>query len=257
MDGVADDVIEARLRSWAVPSALVVSWLLVKTGAGHALVRIFFSMWIHELGHATTAWLCGYPAFPGPWRTFTAASRSVLLPALMFGALGYGVLRCWTEQRRAAAAGLAGLVLAQIVCTAALKADSARQLIVFAGDGGCLVLGTLLMATFYAPQGSPLRRGALRWGFLVIGAASFVDAFEQWWSARVDSDRIPYGANEGIGPSDPSVLSDSYGWSASTLVHRYLAVGCVCLFALAWLHFHARARASADTRRAFSPGAAS
>ena len=257
MEGLGGDAIEARLRAWAVPSALVLFWLLVKTGAGHALVRIFFSMWVHELGHAVAAWLCGYPAFPGPWRTFTAESRSVLLSALMFGALAYAVLRCWTEERRIAAAALLALIFAQVVCTAAAGPDAARQLIVFAGDAGCLVLGALLMATFYAPPGSPLRRGALRWGFLAIGAASFADVFEQWWSARSDSDRIPFGANEGIGPSDPSVLSDSYGWSASMLVHRYVVLGCVCLFALACLHLYARARATAEARRAVFPEAAS
>ena len=144
-----------------------------------------------------------------------------------------------------------------IFCTAAIGPDTARQFIVFAGDAGCLVLGALLMATFYAPPHSVLRRGALRWGFLAIGAASFADAFEQWWSARTDSDRIPFGANEGIGPSDPSVLSDSYGWSASTLVHRYVLLGCVCLVALGCLHLYLRARAAAEARRAIFPGTAS
>jgi hypothetical protein len=246
MDGPADDAIEARLRAWAVPSALVLCWLVVKTGAGHAVVRIFCSMWVHELGHAVAAWLCGYPALPGPWRTFTAESRSVLLSALMFGALAYGVVRCWTEQWRAAAAAFAALICAQIVCTAAMGPGVARAFIVFAGDAGCLALGALLMSTFYAPAGSLLRRGGLRWGFLAIGAASFADAFEQWWSARGDSDRIPFGVNEGIGPSDPSVLSDSYGWSASMLVHRYVLLGCACLFGLACLHAYARARARRD-----------
>jgi hypothetical protein len=125
------------------------------------------------------------------------------------------------------------LVLVQIFCTAALRPDDARAFIVFAGDGGCLVLGALLMATFYAPPGSVFRRGALRWGFLPIGAAAFADAFEQWWSARTDFDRIPFGANEGVGPSDPSVLSDTFHWSATTIVHRYVVLGCLCLAALA------------------------
>ena len=70
------------------------------------------------------------------------------------------------------------------------------------------------MLTLYAPEGSALKRDWLRWGFLVIGAAAFADAYEQWWAARTDPDRIPFGMNEGAGLSDPSVLSDRYGWNA-------------------------------------------
>ena len=243
-----EDAIEARLRAWALPVALVFSWLLVKTGAGHAVIRIFCSMWVHEIGHASAAWLCGYPAFPGPWLTLTDSSRSVVLAAVVFGGLAYLVVRCWVLERRVAAAAVFMLVLAQLFCTAAMRPETARAFIVFAGDGGCLLLGSLLMGTFYAPAGSVFRRGALRWGFLGIGAASFADVFEQWWSARSDPDRIPFGANEGVGPSDPSVLSDSFGWSATTLVHRYVALGCVCLAALACLHVLAVRRARAVAR---------
>ena len=57
--------------------------------------------------------------------------------------------------------------------------------------------------------------------------------FELWWAARTDSDRIPFGMNEGAGLSDPSVLSEQFGWSATQLVHRYLALGVVCLAVLA------------------------
>ncbi|HYV66132.1 MAG TPA: hypothetical protein VE964_07805, partial [Myxococcales bacterium] len=82
--------------------------------------------------------------------------------------------------------------------------------------------------------------------FLAIGAAAFADVFTQWWAARTDPDRIPFGMNEGVGLSDPSVLSDQFGWSASLLVHRYVALGCICLIALACLY----AAALWQTRRA-------
>lgn len=58
--------LEARLRHFGIPVALLLALLLVKTAAGHFLLRTFLSMWVHELGHAATAWLCGFPAFPGP-----------------------------------------------------------------------------------------------------------------------------------------------------------------------------------------------
>jgi hypothetical protein len=244
-----EEAIEARLRAWAPPVALLFAWLLAHTGAGRMLMRIFFSMWLHELGHASAAWLCGYLAFPGPWITFTGSSRSVAVAALVFGGLAYLIVRCWVQEQRVAAGALGALVLLQLVCTAALRPDSARAFIVFAGDGGALLFGALLMATFHAPAASVFRRGALRWGFLVIGAAGFADVFEQWWGARTDPDRIPFGANEGVGPSDPSVLSDSFGWSATTLVHRYVALGCVCLVALACLHVVSVRQARAAARR--------
>jgi hypothetical protein len=64
-----------------------------------------------------------------------------------------------------------------------------------------------------------------------------VDVFEQWWSARHDPDRIPFGMNEGAGLSDPSRLSEHFGWSADQIVGRYVALGCLCLvvLAIAWV----------------------
>src|SRR5437870_10753722 len=75
--------LEASIRTWAIPSALLCAFLLVSVSPGRAVVRIFFSMWIHELGHAAAAWLCGVLAVPGPWRTLTASGRSPLFAALL------------------------------------------------------------------------------------------------------------------------------------------------------------------------------
>jgi len=241
--------LEASIRTWAIPSALLCAFLLVSVSPGRAVVRIFFSMWIHELGHAAAAWLCGVLAVPGPWRTLTASGRSPLFAALLSAGLIYATVRGWLTGRRRAALCAAALLLLQLCCTVLPSARSATAFIVFAGDGGCLVLGALLMASVYAPAEGAIRRGWLRWGFLVIGAGAFADAFEQWWSARTDPDRIPFGMNEGVGPSDPSVLSDQYGWSASLLVHRYVALGCVCLVALACLYVVGRRRSPTDVAR--------
>ena len=238
-----DAATEKRIRAWAIPVALAGAFLATSTGPGRALVRIFFGMWLHELGHAVAAWLCGFVAVPGPWRTLTGSARSPLFVALVSAALIYAVVRSWTAGRRGAAIAAAFVLFLQIGCTLLPSARTAQAFIVFSGDGGCLVLGTLLMASLYAPAEGAIRRNWLRWGFLVIGAGGFADAFEQWLSARTDPDRIPFGMNEGVGPSDPSVLSDVHGWSASLLVHRYVALGCVCLAALAFLYLLALRRA--------------
>jgi hypothetical protein len=238
--------LEWRLRAFGVPVALLVAFALVKTGLGHFLLRTFVSMWVHETGHAATAWLCGFMAFPGPWFTPVAETRSPLLAILVSCALGYAVLRSLSLEKRGLAGAFAGVLLLQLFCTLLLKLPGAHALILFGGDAGCLVLGTLCMTTLYARPGTVFHRGALRYGFLVIGACSFADAFEQWWAARSDFDRIPFGENEGMGLSDPSKLTEVYGWTTSQLVGRYVALGCLCLVALAVVYRAGLRRARVD-----------
>jgi len=228
-----DEALELRLRTFAIPVALLVASLAVWSSLGHFFVRTFASMWVHETGHAVAAWLCGYLAFPGPWFTPVANTQSPILAVAIAGGLGCAAFRCWKADRRALAAACAGVLAVQLCCTLLLGPRPARQFIIFAGDGGCLVLGSLLMATVYAGREGAIRRGWLRWGFLAIGAVSFADAFAQWWGSRSDPDRIPFGYNEGSGLSDPSVLTELFGWSETALVRRYVVLGCVCLVALA------------------------
>lgn len=236
-DGEAEaQRVELWVRLFALPAALLLALLLVRTQMGQALVRIFFSMWVHELGHAVTAWFCGFPAVPGPWRTSIAEARSfapALLLAAGFGSLGW---KAWRARHRAAMAVAAlGLGL-QAVGTLALGKEAAQVLILFGGDAGNLVLGSLLMATLYAPEHGRLRTGALRWGFLVIGACAFMDKAELWWMARANPDRILYGLQEGVGLSDPSRLTEDHGWLEGALVGRYVTLSVVCLAALALLY---------------------
>jgi hypothetical protein len=229
----ADANLETRVRTWAIPVALAGAFLTASIPFARMFMRIFFSMWIHELGHASTAWLCGFPAFPGPWFTPMAAERHPLFAVFVFAVVGAGAVQAWRTGWRSTAFALAGVALLQGLCSTLLSQAAAKQLILFMGDGGCLVLGALLMLTVYSPEGSVLQRGWLRFGFLVIGAAALADAFSLWWSARTDPDLIPFGMNEGRGLSDPSALTDQFGWSADDLVRRYVMLGCACLVGLA------------------------
>ena len=245
---------EARLelqeRTWAVPIAFAVCWLLVKTEMGHFVLRTWLSMWVHELGHAVTAWFCGFFAFPGPWATQLGESRSLLMTLLLGGALGY--LGWWghSQGNRWLIAVAASLLPLQLLLTFGLSHKSAQALISFGGDAGCLVLGSVLVSTVYLDPEHHLRRQWLHWGFLVIGAAAVTDVFEEWWSARRDVSRIPFGEFERSGAlSDPSALVQQHGWTISQLVGRYVGLGVLCLLALAalwvWHLREARARLEA------------
>ena len=216
---------ELMLRSVAVPSALVLAWLLVQAAPG--AVRML-AMWVHESGHATAAWLCGYLAWPGPWFTPVGTERSRLLTVTLLALLGWGGRRAYAEERRFWVGASIVTSLTTLTCTFGLHAGRAQQMIIFSGDGGSFVLGTLLMLTVFSHEESPVRRDHLRWGFLVIGALAFMDAYATW-SGSIAA--VPFGANE-HGLSDPSVLAEEFGWSVLTLMRRYRELAYACLAVL-------------------------
>lgn len=231
-----DAQLEYRLRLFAVPIALIVAHFIVATRLGHALTRIFLSMFVHELGHAVAAWLCGYTAFPTLWLTQMSSERVVSFAVVLSLALALGAFWLWKSGRPWGAAVLGTLLAVQLAFTVGLSARSAQALIAFAGDAGCFVLGAALMCAFYANSESSLVRGWLRWGFLAIGAFAFSDALTTWWAARSDSDAIPFGEIEGVGLSDPSRLTETYDWTIHQLIQRYLVVAGVSLAALAVIY---------------------
>ena len=150
--------------------------------------------------------------------------------------LAYGVWRGWTSDDRLLTA-ITGTVLAiQLFGTVILRPGTAHTWMVFGGDAGSLFFGALLMAAFFTPPDHKLHRDWLRWGFLVIGSASFVDTLREWWAARRDIDAIVFGEIEGRADTDPTVLLQA-GWSVDQMVFRYLAIAFLSLLALAVLQF--------------------
>ncbi|MDX2008562.1 MAG: hypothetical protein SFW67_00145 [Myxococcaceae bacterium] len=229
-----------RERLWLVafPLTFLVMWGVSATSVG-GLLRVFFGMWLHELGHAAGAWLCGHGAVPLPWVTLRF-ERSWLVTALVFG--GFGALGAWAWNRRSTP----GLVLAVVGLVTALwghllSEATKRALFAFSGDAGAMVLGALLASASLVRSSHRLLRDGLRVGWLVIGAASWADATRVWWRARWDSAEIPFGVESfGFGddgmPSDASRLVDESGWEPRAMVNRFLVVAalslCGCVVAL-------------------------
>jgi hypothetical protein len=259
-DGEADDLTdldwEWKARAIAIPAALIIAVGFHAVATGHFLQRTFLTMMVHEVGHAVTALACGFRAVPTLWKTLIADHRAIVVTALV-GALDLAVLVRWALARRWLLAGCAGAALAlQLIGTFAIDARTAQAAITFGGDGGAMVLGTILMLTFFAGRHTQIYRGALRWGFLVIGAAAFVDTFATWWRAQDDPSAIPFGEIEGVGLSDPTKLRDVYGWSVDDIVDDYVALGVACLVVLVavWAWQVDAARRAARARDATGPG---
>jgi hypothetical protein len=216
---------EALVRAFALPGALLVAWIVVKISPG--IVRLI-TMWVHETGHAVAAWVCGYQAFPGPWFTPVTEERSLAFSLTVAALVVAGGYRAWQRRQKFWIAAAATALVLMLLGTLVVSVSSAQQLITFFGDGGNLVLGTLLMLTMYAPASSVLRKNQLRWGLLVIGALAFVDALTIWTGPI---DQLPFGENDN-GLSDPSMLTEQYGWTVQLLIDRYRQLSYFCLAAM-------------------------
>ena len=231
---------ELTYRVLAIPVALVSARILV--GIAPAFIRIL-AMFVHESGHAVSAWLCGYWATPGLWFTPVSDERNLWVTLFFIGVFGCGLYRSWATERRALA-GLCAAALPLEIIGTLLPARQAQALFTFGGDGGSLVLGSLLMTTVYARRESLLRENSLRWGFLGIGAAAFMDAFSSWTGKEED---IPFGVQEGT-LSDPSALVETYGWPIQLMIQRYVMLAAICLIALAIVYVFGIMRTRAELR---------
>src|SRR5688572_14507308 len=125
--------LERRLRLFAPPAALALGFVAMYSDGLRALVRIACSMWLHELGHAATAWLSGFPAFPGPWKTSISETRSALLAVVLAALLVGGAAWAWRAGRRRLAWAAGAVLVLQLILTLGVRRRHAEALILFFG----------------------------------------------------------------------------------------------------------------------------
>jgi hypothetical protein len=236
---IADARFELRVRQLAPPLTLLLLYAALSLPTLAGALRIFLSMWLHELGHTVSAWLCGFAALPGPWRTRVPEARSWWVLGLVLLGLGWSAWRVWAsgldERPRQLALAAVAAAAALVVWLWTWPEERASQLILFAGDGGGMVLGVALIACFFVGQEHRFHHTGLRWGFLVIGAAAYLDPARVWLRAS-DPDTIAFGHIEGVGDSDPSRLVDGHDWSVDALVGRYQTLLWACAAAIVLLY---------------------
>jgi hypothetical protein len=223
-----------RHRLWAFPVVYLGAWGLVSTDGGAFLARTFFGMWLHELGHASAAWLCGVWAIPAPWFTWSFG-ESAAVSVLVFGGAGALVWsgRRLGERRRV----VWGATLGAAALGCHLLGPNAQEVFVtFAGEAGAMLYGAALSTAFLLPPRGRALRGGLRWGWLVIGAMAWVDSTQLWLLARRDPANLPFGLENGT-ESDATKLVDRFHWAEDAMVSRYLVFAALTggLALAAWL----------------------
>jgi hypothetical protein len=220
---------EFKYRMLALPLALLVARLVAGTSLRVAAGML--AMVLHESGHAITAWLAGHWAVPLLWVTMHGEERSWSIVLLLAAAIVFGGFLAWKMEKWGWVCAAGALLVLQLNI---LSAHHDEALIVFGGDGGAMVLATILMATFYAPRESALYKNwGLRWGLLAIGALTFMHVY-RLWSGPIEN--IPFGEIEGVNLSDPSLLTQMYGWTLAQLIDRYLLLAKVCFVVLFGLY---------------------
>jgi hypothetical protein len=239
-----DAVTELKYRVLGLPLALLVARLVA--GTGLRIAAGMLAMVLHESGHAITAWLTGTWAVPMLWVTMHGEERSWSIVLCVTAAIVFGGFVAWKMERWGWVCAAGGLLILQITI---LSAHHDGALIVFGGDGGAMVLATILMAAFYAPRESALYQNwGLRWGLLAIGALAFMYVY-RLWSGPFEN--IPFGEIEGVNLSDPSLLTEMYGWNVAQLIDRYLLLARVCFVVLFGLYVWGLVSAYLEVR---SPG---
>ena len=207
---VEDPELEFKFCVAAIPGMMLLALLFHFLLPG--MQRIVFGMPVHELGHAVSAWFTGFWAIPTLWKTLIPDERGMIAPVLLAGAIGWMMFSAWRAGKTYLVAIGAVLLVLQGLGTFWIRQSTAIALYTFGGDGMGMVLATALMATFFFGKRSQLYKGALRWGFLVIGAAAFTDMFATWTAALGDRGRIPIGEIEGVGLLCLISLALVYAW---------------------------------------------
>lgn len=251
-----DEFILLRFDDWRV-NTFVPPLLLVLVALVHLTPLKFFlvgfHVWMHEFGHATAAWLCGFRATPLPfgWTPVEPVYSAFVYWGLL---LLFAVLFVAAAKERKVWPMIAALALAGLQYYMTWRMPEHRQEFwwgAFGGVGGEFYLSTLFMMFFWVQLPDKFRWGACRYAFFLIGATAFLNIWFRWRDIYTGLEEIPFGSminGEEDQGGDMNKLMDGYGWKKFDIRRRYLLLGYGCWAALGimWVLFALRLNKVAD-----------
>jgi hypothetical protein len=226
-----------RINLIAMPAALAIAMLSKASGFLDFIPWYFFSIPVHELGHATVAWLGSHFAIPIgaiiPVIAYTSwsESQSILMFLIVFGAIAAGAYFSFREKKPYPLLLCMLAFILQINLTFMKSHDQWEMLATYGGVAGEFVLGTIFVVSFYYEMPRLVRWDFYRYFFLVIGMYAFYSAFHLWNRIDLGIHDIPFGSFLG-GPGDANgdmdKLHDIYKWSRSDIIWHYIRMGRFC-----------------------------
>jgi len=189
-------------------------------------------IWVHEFGHATVAWLCGYRAIPLPFGwTSTSLEQSLFV---YFGVLTLLGLLFWTgktEKRTWPMVLAVVLAVVQFWGTWLASANTYDLLMSFGGVGGEFYLSTLLIVSFYFPLPAYWRWDFYRYPAVLAAGFVFIGSAWRWQQIESGLQAIPWGSmlrGSGDMGGDMNRLV-GHGWSDQQIINTYNSIGGVCI----------------------------
>ena len=199
-----------------------------------------FHTWVHEVGHASVAWLSGRRALPLPFGwTNVEQERSALVYVGLPVLLGTMAVAGWMERKIWPVVLAAILLAAQTYMTWFLPEDRGHMWMIFGGVGGEFYISAAMVGLFYFEFPEKFKWGGCRYVFLFIGSGVFFQSFAFWRAVKRGLEGIPYGSminGEDDGGGDMNILKDDYHWTQHQIIYSYSHLAFACLAALAAIY---------------------
>ncbi len=235
-----------------VPPLLLAFTFLVNLSPLKSLLT-GFHVWMHEFGHATAAWMCGFRATPLPfgWTPVDPVHSNFVYFGLL---LMFVILFLAGLKERKVWPMVAAVALAALQFHMTWRMSELRQEFwwgAFGGVGGEFYLSTLFMLSFWVQLPEKFKWGACRYVFFFIGATAFLNIWWHWRDVYRGIEEIPFGSminGEDDQGGDMNKLMDGFGWKKFAIRRNYHLLGNACWIALGamWLLFALRLNKTAD-----------
>lgn len=200
------------------------------------------TIWFHEFGHATVAWLAGRKAIPLPFGwTNVDPQRSLFVYCgilVLLGLMGWAGYR---EQRKWPMTLAIAIAVLQFFMTWIMSTDRFEMLLAFGGIGGEFYLCTLLIVSFFFPLPEYFRWDIYRYPAVIGAAFTFWGSFGQWKQIKKGAAAIPWGSLWGGADhqgGDMNQLSYTFGWSDQQIINTYNHISALCLITILSIYLY-------------------